>query len=64
MVNRTVKPVHQWLPPMRGVRHLAICAALLAGLALIAACGGNVSFNRETGQFSVPLGGNGQGSNR
>jgi hypothetical protein len=50
----------------RGARYLAIRAILMAGLAVVAACG-QVTFNRETGQFSMPLGGGnggGQGSNR
>lgn len=64
--ERRVKPAHRPASWRRGVRHLAIRAALMAGLAVVAACG-QVSFNRETGQFSVPLGGGnggGQGSNR
>jgi hypothetical protein len=65
MDEERVKPAHRPAPWRRGVRHLAIRTALMAGLAVVAACG-QVSFNRETGQFSVPLGGNGggQGSNR
>jgi hypothetical protein len=65
-MDETLKPARRPAPLRRGARYLAVRAALLVGLAVVAACG-QVSFNRETGQFSVPLGGGnggGQGSNR
>ena len=61
-----LKPAHEPAPLRQGARYLVIRAVLLVALAIVAACG-QVTFNRETGQFSMPLGGGnggGQGSNR
>jgi len=61
-MDEILKPAQRRAPLRRGARYLAVRAVLLVGLAIVAACG-QVTFNRETGQFSMPLGG-GQGSNR
>src|SRR5262249_2650921 len=61
-----LKPAHETAPLGEGARNFVILAGLLVALAIVAACG-QVTFNRETGQFSMPLGGGnggGQGSNR